>query len=60
MTKGQTTNIVKGVAGGMLAGIAVGMVSKTMLDNKPKMKKKANRAINTVGQLIDTAQYLFR
>ncbi|MCH5303807.1 MAG: hypothetical protein J1E41_02995 [Ruminococcus sp.] len=60
MVKGQAANIAKGIAGGMIAGVAVGIVGKNLLDNKPKMKKKANRAISTVGQLIDTAQYLFK
>lgn len=54
------SNIVKGVAGGMIAGVAVGMAGKMLIDSKPKMKKKANRAINTLGQFVDMAQYLFR
>lgn len=54
------SNIVKGVAGGMIAGVAVGMAGKMLIDSKPKMKKKANRAINTLGQFVDTAQYLFK
>ncbi|MBQ5346919.1 MAG: hypothetical protein IIU39_02565 [Ruminococcus sp.] len=60
LQKGQMSNIVKGVAGGMIAGVAVGMAGKMLIDSKPKMKKKANRAINTLGQFVDTAQYLFR
>ncbi len=60
MEKGKTSSVVKGVAGGMIAGIAVGMASKALIDSKPKMKKKANKAMNAVGQFIDTAQYLFK
>lgn len=59
MAKG-TMNVVKGVAGGMIAGMAVGAIGKTVIDNKPKLKKKANKAMNTVGQIIDTAQYMFK
>lgn len=59
MAKGAM-NVVKGIAGGMLAGIAVGAVGKTVIDNKPKLKKKANRAMSTFGQIIDTAQYMFK
>ncbi|MBR2108376.1 MAG: hypothetical protein IJ932_00285 [Ruminococcus sp.] len=59
MAKG-TMNVVKGVAGGMIAGMAVGAIGKTMIDNKPKLRKKANKAMNTVGQIIDTAQYMFK
>ena len=60
MEKGQMSSIIKGVAGGMIAGVAVGMAGKAMIDSKPKMKKKANKAINTIGQFVDTAQYLFK
>lgn len=60
MEKGKMSNVAKGVAGGMIAGIAVGVAGKTLIDSKPKMKKKANKAINTIGQFVDTAQYLFK
>lgn len=53
-------NVVKGVAGGMLAGMAVGYAGKRILDGKPKMKKNANRAIHTMGQFLDTVSYMFR
>ena len=59
MAKG-TMNVVKGVAGGMIAGMAVGAIGKTVIDSKPKLRKKANKAMNTVGQIIDTAQYMFK
>ncbi len=54
------SNVVKGVAGGMLAGMAVGYAGKKMMDNKPKMRKKANKAMQTLGQVVDTAQYMFK
>jgi hypothetical protein len=57
---GNMMNVVKGVAGGMIAGMAVGFASKKMLDEKPKMKKKANKAISTMGQMLDTVSYMFR
>lgn len=60
MQKGQIANVIKGVAGGMIAGVAVGMAGKAMIDSKPKMKKKANKAINTIEQFVDTAHYLFK
>ena len=58
--KGTTMNVVKGVAGGMLAGMAVGYVGKKMMDGKPKLKKKANKVMGTMGSIIDTAQYIFK
>ncbi|MBR2280146.1 MAG: hypothetical protein IJ903_04380 [Ruminococcus sp.] len=60
MQKGQIANVIKGVAGGMIAGVAVGMAGKAMIDSKPKMKKKANKAINTIEQFVDTAHYIFK
>ena len=59
MAKGAMS-VVKGIAGGMIAGVAVGAIGKSMIDKKPKLRKKANRAMNTVGQIIDTAQYMFK
>lgn len=53
-------NVARGIAGGMLAGMAVGYAGKKMMDGKPKMKKKANKVMGTVGTIIDTAQYMFK
>lgn len=57
---GNMMNVVKGVAGGMLAGMAVGYAGKKMLDEKPKMKKKANKALQAFGEMLDTASIMFR
>ena len=54
-------NIAKGVALGMVAGAAAGIVGKKMLENNKKtMKKKANRALREVSNMIDTASYMFK
>ena len=45
----NTMNVVKGVAIGMAAGMAVGYVGK-----------KANRAYKTFENIVDTAQYMFK
>ncbi len=60
MAKGAM-NVVKGVALGMVAGVAAGITGKKMLDNNKKtMKKKANRALKEVSNMIDTASYMFK
>ncbi len=60
MAKG-VMNVVKGVALGMAAGAAVGMVGKKLMSgNKKSMKKKANRALREVSNMIDTASYMFK
>ncbi len=54
-------NVVKGVALGMAAGAAAGMIGKKLMSgNKKSMKKKANRALREVSNMIDTASYMFK
>ncbi len=36
------------------------LAKKKMIDKKPKLRKKANKAMNAMGQIIDTAQYMFK
>ncbi len=60
MAKGAMS-IVKGVALGMAAGAAAGMVGKKLLSgNKKSIKKKANRALREMSNMIDTASYMFK
>lgn len=56
----NTMNVVKGVAIGMAAGMAVGHVGKKAADDNPKLRKKANRAYKTFENIVDTAQYMFK
>lgn len=53
-------NIMKGVALGMAAGIAVGCCGRKIYDDNPKLKKKAVKAIRTMESMLDTAHYMFR
>ena len=53
-------NVVKGVAIGMAAGMAVGYVGKKAADDNQKKKKKANRAYKTFENIVDTAQYMYK
>ena len=52
--------MVKGVAIGMAAGMAVGYVGKKAADDNPKLRKTANRAYKTFENIVDTAQYMFK
>ena len=56
----NTMNVVKGVAIGMAAGMAVGYVGKKAADDNPKLRKKARRAYKTFENIVDTAQYMFK
>lgn len=53
-------DVVKGMAIGMAAGIAVGYVGKKAADENPKLRKKASRAYKTFENIVDTAQYMFK
>lgn len=61
MAKGNAMNIAKGVAVGMATGAVVGYVGRNMM-NKGKygMKKKANKAIDTMENIAQTAKYIFK
>ena len=55
------TNLAKGMALGMVAGAAAGYAGKKMMDNNKKpLKKKANRALKEMSNMMDTASYMFK
>lgn len=59
MTK-NTMKVVKGVTAGVALGVLAGYVGRTMTDDKKHMKKKANRAMETMSDVMDTVSYMFR
>ena len=50
----NTMGIIKGVGGGLAAGMAVGFIGGQMMKNSKQMKKKAGKAMHAVGDLFDT------
>lgn len=60
MYSNSVMNMVKGAAIGMVAGMAVGYMGKKTVDNNPKFRKKANKALHTMESIMDTAQYMFK
>lgn len=61
MAQGNFMSVVKGMAFGMASGMVAGYVGKKMLDDGKKgMRKKANRAIDTMENIASTAKYIFR
>ena len=60
MSSNSMMNVVKGAAIGLAAGMAVGIIGKNAVDNNPKLKKKANKAMRTMESILVTAQYMFK
>ncbi len=60
MAKGAFGGMVKGVLVGMLAGACLGYAGKTAADDNPKIRKKICRAKRTMGDVADTAKYMFK
>ena len=60
MSSNSMMIVVKGAAIGLAAGMAVGIIGKNAVDNNPKLKKKANKAMRTMESIMDTAQYMFK
>ncbi len=52
--------VVKGIGTGLAAGIIVGALGCQMINNDKHMKKKASKAMHSMGDLIDNVQYMFR
>ena len=52
----STTNFIKGITAGAVAGIAVG--SKMMKDNK-HLKKSVNKAMHAAGDVIGNMESMF-
>jgi len=52
---------VKCVLAGMASGIALGVMAKILLDsNKKALKKKADKVIQAMGNLGDSAMEMFK
>ncbi|MEE1219348.1 MAG: hypothetical protein U0L20_05445 [Ruminococcus sp.] len=60
MSSNSMMNMAKGIMLGMAAGVAMGYAGKKAVDNNPKLKKKANKALHTMESIVDTAQYMFK
>lgn len=58
----KTKNVMTGVAIGVMTGVAAGMVGSAMLSKSTKktVKKKAGSALKSMGNMIDTAQYMLK
>ncbi|MDR0914953.1 MAG: hypothetical protein LBM65_07350 [Oscillospiraceae bacterium] len=60
MIRNNFASVAKGVTIGLVAGATVGMVGKQLIQKNPKMRKKTKKAMRSIGNIVDTAQYMFR
>lgn len=61
MAKSNAMGIAKGVAVGMMTGMVAGYVGKSMMvTGKSGIRKKANKALDTMENIASTAKYIFR
>lgn len=56
----QTMGFVKGIGAGMIAGAVVGAIGAKKMKNDRRFKKRADKALKTVGQVVDNVEYMFK
>lgn len=54
--------MMKGICIGVASGIAVGMIGEKMISSgmKTPLKKKVDKALHAMGEVVDTASYMFK
>ena len=56
----DTMTTLKGVGAGLIAGMMFGFVSSVMMNDSRKSKRKANKAIDTVENILEGMQEIFK
>lgn len=56
----NTMGIMKGMGVGLAVGMAAGFTGSQMMKNNKQMKRKANKALDAMGSLIDNVQYMMK
>jgi hypothetical protein len=51
---------IKGVGAGLVAGAVVGAVSSQKMKKDRRFKRRAGKAMKSVGQVVDNVQYMFK
>lgn len=57
--KERTKSVMKGAAGGAAAGMLVSFLGRGS-GNKKELKKKAEKALGTMSNIVDTVTYMFK
>lgn len=56
----STSNFMKGLGTGMIAGAAVMAVGKVMFQDKKDIAKGSTKLVKAVGEFVDGVQTIFR
>ena len=58
----QSMDFVRGVGTGLVAGAAIAAVGSSMMknNNHNNLRRRANKTLRTVGDLMDNVQYMFK
>ena len=55
----QAMGFVKGIGAGLLAGAAIAAVSEKMMKNDRGLRRRADKRMRAVSELLDNVQDLF-
>jgi hypothetical protein len=53
-------NFVRGIGTGLVAGMALATVGTQMMKNNRSLRRRTNKTLHTVGELMDNMQYMFK
>lgn len=56
----SSMKFIKGMGAGAIAGMAMAAAGAMMLKNKKAFGKSAKKAVNAVGDIVDSVQEMFR
>lgn len=56
----QTMGFVKGMGAGIIAGAVVSAIGAQKMKKDRRFKKRADKALKTVGKVVDNVQYMFK
>lgn len=56
----QTMGFMRGIGAGVVAGVAIAAVGTRMMRDNRGFRRRANKTLHTVGELLDSVQYMFK
>ena len=56
----SSMSFIKGIGAGAVAGMAVAIAGTSMLKNKKAFGQSARKAVNAMGDIVDSVQEIFK